>query len=307
MITYEAGVSQGTTANRKRQSELYLKFCVAYNVFYLSPLIIDLIMYIQFLKNSFASEISVKNYVSGARTWVLHHNGCVKSFDSIEVKQMFAGIDACSKHVPSPAYPLTASDIKTVCDYIDSTPQIPLAVKPCVLIGYTCFLRTCNLLAPSTQSWLGPHTMLASDIAVNSLGLLVYVRSSKTFNVKDSKVLQVYKVTDPKYCPVVSWLRYKSATDPCPIGPAFMIDNYTPLVSRNVVNILNQALKPSLPLNAKVTMHSLRRGGTQTAASEGASNEHLMSHGTWRSAKGLKYYLPKKQNNVPNIIANSLA
>lgn len=300
-------MTEGTSANRKRQSELYLKFCVLYDVNYLSPSIIDLLMYVQFLKNSFASEVSVKNYISGARTWVLHHKGFVNSFDSIEVKQMFAAVTATSRHVPSPAYPLTAHDIKLVCDYIDSHVGIPLAVKPCILIGYTCFLRACNLLSPSTQVWKGSHTMLASDIMFNTSGLLIYLRSSKTFGVKDSKVLQVYKVDNPKYCPVVAWSQYTARINPCPIGPAFMVDDYSPLLSRNVVDVLNQVLKNSITTNERITMHSLRRGGTQTAASKGASNEQLMDHGTWKLAKGLKFYLPRKQNKVPSIIAESLA
>lgn len=277
-----------------------------YNVTYLAPPIIDLLMYIQFLKNSFASHVSVKNYVSGARTWILQHKGIVHSFEAFEVKQMFAAIDSTSTHVPSPAYPLTTAHVKSVCDYIDSQGSIPLAVKACILIGYTCFLRSCNLLSPSTQIWVGSHTMLASDIVSVNDGLLVHLKSSKSFNAKSSKVIQVRKVDNPKYCPVVAWTNYMSHVNPCPIGPAFMIDDYTPLTSRNVVDVLNTALRPLLP-NAKISMHSLRRGGTQTAALQGASNEHLMLHGTWSSTKGLKYYLPKQKNSVPNIIANCLA
>lgn len=86
-----------------------------------------------------------------------------------------------------------------------------------------------------------------------------------------------------------------------------MINDYTPLTSRNVVDVLSKVLRPTIPVNAKLSMHSLRRGGTQTAAKEGASNEQLLIHGTWKSAKGLSYYLPKKKNQVPNIIANTLA
>lgn len=158
-------------------------------------------MYVQFLKNSFASQVSVKNYVSGARTWILLHQGCVASFDSIEVKQMFAAIDATSLHVPTPAYPLTADVIKLICDYIDSNSQIPMCIKPCILIGYTCFLRSCYLLSPSTIKWMGPHTMLASDIIVSGPGLLILLRSSKSFNARNPKVMSVQKVINPKYCP----------------------------------------------------------------------------------------------------------
>lgn len=299
-------MSEGTAANRKRQSELYLRFCVVYGVQFLNPTVIDILMFIQFLKNSFASQVSVKNYVSGARTWIAQHKGSVHSFESNEVKQMFAGLDSVSTHVITPAYPLSVNDIKTICDYIDCHPAIPLAVKPCILIGYSCFLRTCNLLSPSTQILKGNHTLLASDIVPSKNGLLIYLRSSKTFNHKNPRVVQVDRVLNAKYCPVESWFMYRARTNPCPIGPAFMVNDYTPLVSRNVVDVMNLALINSLPSHAKISMHSLRRGGTHTAANAGASKEHLMLHGTWSSEKGLKFYLPK-HNEVPNIMANSLA
>lgn len=105
-----------------------MKFCVAYSVQYLFPSIIDVLMYIQFLKNSYASHVSMKNYISGARTWILQHRGVTQSFDSIEVGQMFSALDATTQHVPSPAYPLSSSDVKAVCEIIDSHSSIPMAV-----------------------------------------------------------------------------------------------------------------------------------------------------------------------------------
>lgn len=300
-------MSQGTSDNRRRQAELYLKFCITYQIHYLCPTIIDVMMFIQFLKNSFRSPVTVKNYFSGARTWIQQHRGFIQCFDAIEVKQMFAAVDSTSNHVVSPAYPLSSSQIKLVCDFIDSTSTVPLALKPCILIGYTCFLRACNLLSPSTQIWNGPHTLRVADVVPNGADLIICLRSSKNFSPRNPKIVHVKRVENPKYCPVVSWMLYVSKLNPCPLGPAFMVNDYTPLTSPMVVDVLNLVLKQTLPANAKISMHSLRRGGTQTAAKQGATNEHLMKHGAWSSAKGLNYYLPKEKNDVPSIIAHSLA
>lgn len=42
---------------------------------------------------------------------------------------------------------------------------------------------------------------------------------------------------------------------------------------------------------SRVSMHSLRRGAAQSAASSGLSNEEIMSAGCWASKSGLKPYL----------------
>lgn len=86
-----------------------------------------------------------------------------------------------------------------------------------------------------------------------------------------------------------------------------MVDDYTPLISRRVMDVLNEALRPVLSPNAKVSMHSLCGGGAQTAANQGAFQEHLILHGTWRLVKGIKYYFPKQKTKVPNITAHSLS
>lgn len=87
-------------------------------------------MYIQFLKNSFSSPSSVKNYVSGSRIWIVQHAGNPSSFDSLEVKEMLNAVSTLSTHVPMQAYPLTPNDIRSVCDYIDTNPTVPLAKNP---------------------------------------------------------------------------------------------------------------------------------------------------------------------------------
>lgn len=73
--TYSHALALGTYLNRSKQAYTYVKFAVLYNVDYLSPSPTHVCMYAQYLANKFASVSSVKNYMSGARTWILDHGG----------------------------------------------------------------------------------------------------------------------------------------------------------------------------------------------------------------------------------------
>lgn len=78
---------QGTAANRRRQAHLFIKFCIMNHVDLLNPTIPDLIMYVQFLKNSFMSPGTAKNYLSGSRIWVTHHRGNSLSYEVMRSKK----------------------------------------------------------------------------------------------------------------------------------------------------------------------------------------------------------------------------
>lgn len=252
MDTYKFGVSAGTAANRKRQAHMFVKFCILYRVAYFNPTIPDLIMYIQFLRNSFSSPSSVKNYVSGSKIWIVQHAGNVSSFDSLEVKEMLNAVTNLSTHVPLQAYPLAPQDVRSICHYIDDNPVVPLAIKPCILIGFAAFLRASNLVSPSVNVWIGPHTLLASDIIHSIDGLTILLRSTKTLKSYKPTVINVSRVSDTRYCPVAAWNLYKSRCNPCPIGPAFMVNDKIPLTSKPIVTVLNQVLGPKLQLGQSV-------------------------------------------------------
>lgn len=82
---------------------MYIKFCLFYAVNYIHPKIVDILMYIQFLVNTLSSPTSIKNYLSGARGWVLRHNGLSSNFEAIKVKEMLSAVENTLTHVPNPA------------------------------------------------------------------------------------------------------------------------------------------------------------------------------------------------------------
>ena len=60
-------------------------------------------MYVQYLANLHKNIRSVKNYVSGAKSYVRHVAGDCSPFDSYVLTNLIKGVARLSSHVPSPA------------------------------------------------------------------------------------------------------------------------------------------------------------------------------------------------------------
>lgn len=305
--TINRSLAPGTVKNRTSQATLYIKFMTAYNFNYLAPEISDLTMYYQFLANTFNSPATVKNHASGAKTWVQLHQGDIRNFTAHELGMMSKSITESSGHVPSQADPITPQNIRTICAYIDSFTNPHPAYKAAILLAYATFLRVSNVLSPSRSSWGGAHTLLARDIRMENQALMVTIRSTKTRRKGETHVLPVLQVEDPSVCPVRAWTKYIRIVQPCPIGPAFVIDDSRPLTPGPVVRLMRRALQGNgKTAGSKVSFHSLRRGGAQAAAKNGATQEQIMYHGTWKSVSGVEAYLRTDHRTVPAILARTL-
>lgn len=307
-LSYEEAVAPGTAKNKRAQAYIYIKFMLTYNFDYLKPTVADVSMYAQFLANSYSSTATVKNYLSGAKTWTQHHMGDISSFESQEVNKLVKSFSNTSTHIPTQAAPLSPADIADICAYIDNNSYVPKAIKAAILLAYSAFLRVSNVLSPSLASWGGPHTLRMADINLHNGVMHLRIRSTKTLKGPTPAYLQILPADNPSCCPIRAWLLYLQQSDPCPMGPAFILPTGVPLTSGPVVTVMRAALQTAGHKDPNsVSFHSLRRGGARAAAAAGVDQAQIMSHGLWSSLSGLSAYLPKKPCVVPSAIAQSLA
>lgn len=208
MRSYSTSLAPGTATNRATQARTYLKFTIPYQVTALAPSVTHVCLYTQYLINSFAAPRTVRNYISGARSWLLEHGGDVSSFESPVAIQLLKGLVKQSQHVPLRAEPLSWVHIRHIIDVINTVPGIPASAKPCILIGYHTFLRLSNLLSPSTRVWGGPHTLLAKHLRLSDRSLHVSVMTTKTKSDPVPVTTVIPWNNDPVYCPAQAWFRY---------------------------------------------------------------------------------------------------
>lgn len=306
--SYAASLAPGTLLNRKKQAEEYLKFAIIYRVPYLAPSTTHACMYAQLLANRHAAPTSIKNYLSGAKTWVLEHGGCIDAFMSHQLGQLVKGFTKNSSHIPSRAAPLNVEHIKIICDFLDYSVNAPLAAKPAVLLGYSCFLRGSNLLSPNMLEWGGPHTLLAMDVKDVGPHLSIFIRSTKTKSGPTGFSFSLPQGEESTYCPVAAWRHYKAAIRPWALGPAFLNNNKLPLTPRQLVGLMRLALKDRTDVcSAHITMHSLRRGATHTAVEQGIPLETIQQRGTWKSKSGMTPYLAPHSCSTITVPVSNLA
>lgn len=186
--TYAEALTPGTLKNKANQARLYIKFMLIYKFDFLKPSVAQLAMYCQFLANSFVAPATRANYLSGTKSLVLYHCGSIEAFSSLDLYTLSKTNENKSKHVLAPAAPLLPEHIKTICSYVDSS-SLPLAIKPCLLIAFSAFLRASNIVSPSLQVWGCPHTLPVKDILDINGELCLIIRSSKPSKVLNQLLL----------------------------------------------------------------------------------------------------------------------
>ena len=249
----------------------------------------------QYLANSLTAVISRRNYVCGAKNWIAEHAGNPATLSSTEAKTILKGAARLHPSVYTPAPPLLPPDLLTICNYLDQCPD-GLPYKAALTIGFFGFLRSSNLLCPDATLWGGPHTLSRCQIIPHSSGLIVVLTSTKTIRQSSQPtVLSLPLIPSSPVCPTSAWLAYTAAYPSHPSSPAFTHGSGAPLLPSHLVNVMRSVLANSGCQYAhKVSMHSLRRGGTWAAVASQANQEDIASHGTWTSHSGMKAYLPSQ-------------
>lgn len=305
--TYNNAAAPGTLKNRHRQAQTYIEFALSYNIGYLAPSPVSAAMYVQHLANLHASTASIKNYLSGAKHWIISHMGDPSAFAAFPAQEVLRKVTKESTHVPVQALPLTPAEVNMIIRFLDGTPNFPLAVKPCLLISYACMFRASNSVSPSARQWGGAHTLRACDVIESADGLDIIIRSTKTTSAAKPVMIHVDQIPHSPVCPLQAWRHYYGLVSPPPLGPAFLHVSGLPLTAGPVVSAIRTALKAAGYHNAnRYSMHSLRRGAAQLVAGLGAPVSDIMRHGVWSSTSGLRHYV-NHSTTVPRLIAQSLA
>ena len=171
-------------------------------------------------------------------------------------------------------------------------------------LAFTTFVRQSNL-APQSESSFNParHTQ-RKDMVQSKDGLFLAVFWTKTRqHSRTPDLIPLPLLKDSILCPVFHWIKYKDYSRGAPMqGPLLVTTAQAgaqavsttitlPFLRSVFANLVQEA-----GLTGQFTLHSLRRGGSQTCYREGAAISDVMLQGTWTSgavwdylAKGISH------------------
>ena len=282
---------------------------LTHNLDPLAPTLTSCLLYIQCLANSYKTPRTVRNYLSGARTYVIRYGGDPASFSSPLIGTVLRGVTRLAAHEERPAPPLSRATLLALCDDLAAAGPDGAVARAAVLFGVATLLRQSNFL-PSAGSAGGPHLARRGDVDIRSDALLVRVWSSKTLKTPaDAVTLRVLAAPGSPYCPVAA-MRGAWRLVPAPAeAPLFLFPSTgRPLTAPALVSVMRAALgRLRCPVAHLVTVHSLRRTGAHLASAQGATDADVMSLGTWTSS-AVRRYLPREVvSSAPAALAACLA
>ena len=155
---------------------------LTYDYDHLNPSLPACLLYTQVLANSLKNVRSVKNYLSGAKTFITSAGGSWSNFQSPLISTLLKGIANLSDHVELQAPPLSRVLLFRLCDGLRAWGPDGVVAAAACLFGMATFLWQSNFLP--TGSRPAPHLIGRGDVLLDAAGLRVHVRTTKTLPLR---------------------------------------------------------------------------------------------------------------------------
>lgn len=282
-----AAFRPGTFSNLKSQLNAYNLFCVFYR-FEPFPCSIDILCaYACFLSKSLKSLSSVKNYLSGLKTWSQLLNIGIDAFTSTDFKLTLRGLSHKNQHVQVSKLPLLPEHLINIVRLLDIFDYVDACLWCFITLAFFGMLRASNLISRTSVSFNPKEQLTRKSIVFTDQGLLVLLHWSKTRQGHDyTHKISLCRSPQPLLCPVRAYKHLISLIPGGQDDPVFAVPIQGDLVPLSKV-ILSKRFKEMLILigldPSVFSFHSLRHGGATLATNAGIPEILLKHHGDWRS------------------------
>ena len=170
----------GTRKNLNVQLRSYTLFCCYYN-FKPFPCSEDILCcYVCFLGLSMVSFATVRNYLSGVKTWSNLLDYPTECFQGSALKLTLQGLSKVMSHIPASKFPLTPDLLRQMIQHLDRSNPVDICVWTLLTLGFFGMLRASNLIPRSVASFNPSEQLTRRNVLFSDEGLILKLTWSKT-------------------------------------------------------------------------------------------------------------------------------
>ncbi|CAG2216299.1 unnamed protein product [Mytilus edulis] len=176
----KAAFRPGTFKNLRTQLNTYLLFC---EKFCRSAFPVDqetLCGYVCFLSDNFKNSGSVRNYLSGVKTWAILLNFDTEEFNSPSLRLTLSGIDKLNANVPNIKLPFEPYHLNCMFEVLDMTSVQDAVMWAVIMISFYAMLRKSQFANNSRTTFNPKEQLTRGDIQITEEGLIIDIQWSKT-------------------------------------------------------------------------------------------------------------------------------
>ena len=287
----KAAFRPGTFKNLKTQLNTYLLFCEHFNRL-ASPIDQETLCgYACFLAEHFKSSGSVRNYLSGIKTWTVLLKFDVEEFYSPTLKMTLLGVEKLNTYIPKIRLPLEPAHLYSIYKVLDLSSIQNTVFWALLLIGFYGMLRKSQFANNSRNTFNPKEQLTRGDFQFTHEGLIhvINIQWSKT-RQKHNKIHQIplKRIEDCVLCPVLAYSRMVKLIPALPQEPAFGLPSTKKDICAFSKSDIDKMIKDVLAQchldTDQYSFHSLRRGGGTCASAAGCSDNEICTIGNWTSS-----------------------
>ncbi|XP_046557458.1 uncharacterized protein LOC124266707 isoform X1 [Haliotis rubra] len=187
-----AAFRPGTHKNMHCQLRTSLFFCDEVNCKDFPTTTEVLSRYACFLTENFKSVQSVRNYISGVRTWSTILGIDTTDFYAPSVKLTLTGLEKTSTHLVNQRLPLWPWHLEAMFHHFDPHNNEDLSLWAMILLGYFAMLRKSQFISSTGNSFDHSKQLTRYDISLGVSGLTIRIKWTKISTVLQISELCAY-------------------------------------------------------------------------------------------------------------------
>ena len=252
--------------------------------------------YACFLSENLTSHGSVRNYLSGVKTWANILDYDTEAFNSPAFKLTVTGLSKLNLSVPNRRLPFFPEHLMSIYKLLNLTEVKDCVLWSLLLVAFFGMLRKSQFANSSRKNFSGNEQLTRGDFVFTSLGLVIRIKWSKT-NQKHDKFQEIPLARiSSVLCPVSAYSHMVSLLPALPGEPAFGLPStsgkITPFSKSDIDKMLKDLVIQCGLSPSNYSFHGLRRGGATVASVSGCSDSDICMIGGWASSCYRGYICP---------------